>query len=70
MKLDEILDPRSVGTNRRATTNTLIKLLRKKADRRNPPKSKTPKHGTWDPFGGMTGYPSFKGYSVDQAVWR
>lgn len=69
MKLEELL-VEAPKRNKTSSVKAWMKFLRKKADRRNPPKSKTSKYGTWDPFGGMTGYPSFKGYSVDQAVWR
>lgn len=63
MKLHEILDAGELAhrldvlnKDKPKSTHTLIKLLRAKANRRNPKRSKTSKWGSWDPFGGMTGY--------------
>jgi len=74
--VNEALDPRALTTNldalkkdKTSNSKAWIKILRSKADRHNPVKSKTSKLGSWDPFGGMTGYPSFKSWNVDQKVY-
>lgn len=78
MKLCEVVSTKLMAQrldvlnkNKPKSTRTLIKLLRKRADRRNRKTPDTDQNSIYANHDGMVGYqgPTFKAF-IDQGIWR